>query len=219
MRAIADVVRQLVSESPFLEDGLARGIINLSALARELRPRVEAELVKEIGEGALVMALKRLTPKIREQVGVRRGLPSFLKDLTVRSDLSEITFVKSQTLPAKQRELLAEAQRGAHEFVTFTRGSFEVTAIFDSSLREAADRIFAGETVVSRLDDLAAITIRLAAETVETCGVYYEVLKRLAMWNINLVEVVSTYTELTVILDRDQVDRAFSILLAASTSK
>jgi hypothetical protein len=217
MRTVADVVRQVVLESPFLEDGLARGILNLSALARELRPRVEDELVKEVSEGSLVMALKRLAPGLRRRARPECGIGSYLRDLTVRSNLSEITFLKSQTLPGKQRELLTAAQRGAQEFVTFTRGSFEVTAIFDSSLGAAAEAIFEGETVVARLDRLAAITIRLAAETVETSGVYYQVLKHLAIRDINVVEVVSTYTELTIILQRDQVDRAFSILLGVAS--
>jgi hypothetical protein len=216
---VADVMRELVFESPFLEDGLAQGIVNLSALARQLRPRVEAELVKEVSEGALVMALRRLTPEIRERAAPGHGLGSHIRDLTVRSNLSEITFVKSNTMPEKQRQLLLEAQQGAYEFVTFTRGTWEVTAIFDSALGPAVERIFAGETVISRLDGVSAVAIRLATDTVDTSGVYYEVLKQLAMRDINVIEVVSTYTEFTIILERDQVDRAFSILLEAASRR
>jgi len=217
MKSVADVLEEIVCEQPFLEDSLARGVVNLSALARSLRPQVEAELMKEVSDGALVMALKRLSPTLGRRAGPPGGLKPFIRDITVRSNLSEITFLKSDTLPEKQRQLLLEAQQGSHEFVTFTRGNFEVTAIFESGLRTAADRIFEGENVVARLDRLAAITIRLPAANVETAGLYYEVLKQLAMRNITVVEVVSTYTELTLILERELVDRAFSILLAAAS--
>jgi hypothetical protein len=217
MRSVADALEDIVLEQPFLEQGLAQGIINLSALARSLRPQVEAELMKEISDGALVMALKRLSPALAGRAGPPGRLKAFLKDITVRSNLSEITFLKSDTLPEKQRQLLLEAQQGAHEFVTFTRGTIEVTAIIESGLRDAADRIFTGETVVARLDRLSAITMRLPTDNVETSGLYYEVLKQLAMRDITVVEVVSTYTELTLILGRDQVDRAFSILLGAAS--
>ena len=91
---------------------------------------------------------------------------------------------------------------GGNQFVTFTQGVLEVTAIFDAALLPAAERIFAEETVLARLERLAAITIRLAPETVHTPGVHYAVLKQLAMRDINVVEVVSTYTELTIILER-----------------
>jgi hypothetical protein len=217
MRSVADVLEEIVLEQPFLEEGLAEGIVNLSALARRLRPRVESELMKEVSDGALVMALKRLVPTLEERGGPLGGLQAFLKDMTVRSNLAEITFLTSDTLPEKQRRLLHAAQQGAHEFVTFTRGTFEVTAIIESGLMAAAEEIFAGETIVARLDNLAAISIRLAPETVNTPGVHYSVLKLLAMRAINMVEVVGTYTELTLILEREQVDRAFSILHAAAS--
>jgi len=217
MRSVADVLEEIVLEQPFLEEGLAEGIVNLSALARKLRPRVEAELMKEVSDGALVMALKRLSPTLSSRAGPPGGLQAFLKDLTVRSNLAELTFLKSDTLPEKQRQLILEAQQGAHEFVTFTRGTFEVTTIIESGLLAAAERIFTGETLIARLENLAAITIRLAPETVDTPGVHYAVLKLLAMHAINMVEVVGTYTELTLIVERDKVDRAFSILLTAAS--
>ena len=44
-------------------------------------------------------------------------------------------------------------------------------------------------------------------------GVHYTILKQLAWNDINLVEAVSTYSEFTIILERDVVDRAFSVLM------
>jgi hypothetical protein len=217
MRTVADVLEDIVLDSPFLEEGIAEGIINLSALARRLRPRVEAELMKPVSDGALVMALKRMSPELGRRAGPPGGLKAYLRDLTVRSDLCELTFLRSETLLDRQQQLLTEVRERRDQFVTFTQGVVEVTAIFDSSLLEAAESIFAGETVLSSLDGLAAITIRLAPETVHTPGVHYAVLKQLAMRGINMVEVVSTYTELTIILERDHVDRAFSVLLDAAS--
>ena len=46
----------------------------------------------------------------------------------------------------------------------------------------------------------------------ETPGVYYSILKQLAWEGINLVEVSSTYTELTLILHEKDINRAFSII-------
>ena len=44
-------------------------------------------------------------------------------------------------------------------------------------------------------------------------GVHYTLLKQLAWHDINLVEAVSTYSEFTIVLRRDVVDRAFSVLM------
>jgi hypothetical protein len=47
---------------------------------------------------------------------------------------------------------------------------------------------------------------------VGTPGVYYSIFKQLAWGNVNVVDVVSTYTEFTVLFEFQNVDRAFSIL-------
>ncbi len=66
--------------------------------------------------------------------------------------------------------------------------------------------------MVARLHNLSAIVIRLSRSTVGTPGVYYAILKRLAWQNLNVVDVVSTYTEFTIIVANEQVDQAFAAL-------
>jgi len=48
MIAIPEVVEKIVVDSPLLEEGLSAGIINLSTLARKIRPQVESKLVKTV---------------------------------------------------------------------------------------------------------------------------------------------------------------------------
>jgi len=217
MKTVADVLEQIIMESPFLEEGLAEGIINLSALARKVRPQIERELMKSLSDAAVVMALKRMRPAIVSRVSPGGGLRSLIRDLTVRSELSELTFLKSATLVEKQRELLGELARGSDRFVIFTQGVFEVTAIFEAGLLPVAEKVFSGERILARFDRVAAITIRLVPEAMHTPGVHYSVLKQLALRGINVLETVSTYTEFNVVLEREVVNRAFSILLELSS--
>jgi hypothetical protein len=213
MRTVTEAVHELIIEMPYLEEALAQELINLSALARNLQPRVEALLMKPVTEGALVMALRRMAPRLRRWRSDSAGPLRHLRDLTVRSDLVELTFLGSDRLLERQGELLREIRHRTHRFITFTQGVYEVTVILDAELMPIARQVFAGEQVLASLTGLSAITIRLAEESVMSPGVHYSILKQLAMRDINVVEVVSTYTELTVILDRDQVDRAFSVLM------
>ena len=69
------------------------------------------------------------------------------------------------------------------------------------------------------MKDLSAITLILPKEAVFVPGVYYSVLKALAWEGINFVEVVSSYTELTIILQNSNVDRAFSVLKNLSNTR
>lgn len=213
MLTVSEYLNIIVCESPFLEEGLSRGIINLSALARELRPGIEKSLMKPVSESAIIMALKRMTIKVTKKVEQTKSAAAQLGDLTVRSHLSEFTYQRSQTLLGKQKKLLEAVNDRNDPFVTFTQGVYEITTIVNSDLEETVNRIFKSEKQISSLHGLAAITIRLTPETVYTPGVHYTILKQLAWNGINIVEVVSTYTEFTIILNKEKVDVSFSVLM------
>ena len=66
--------------------------------------------------------------------------------------------------------------------------------------------------MLNKIDNLSSITIHLPKEVVYIPGVYYQVLKMLAWENINVIEVLSTYTELTVIVENKNINQAFSTL-------
>ncbi len=143
MRRIPDLVEQYVLEWPLLEDGLSLGIVNLSALARRLKPRVEKALMRRVSDGAVMMALKRLTPELARRSARPRTRTARVSDLTVRSNLLEFTFRNSDTIWEKQKRLLHRIGRGQETFVTFTRGVFEVMLIVSESLEGAVQEIFA----------------------------------------------------------------------------
>ena len=106
MITVSESIQNIVRESPLLEEGLSVGIINLSALARRIRPQVEAQLMKPVSDSAVMMALKRLSEHIQE---TSRQQAKFLKgmgDITVRSSLSEFTFQISDTILEKEKQLL-----------------------------------------------------------------------------------------------------------------
>jgi hypothetical protein len=212
MRRISDVVEAYVLESPLVEEHLSLGLLNLSAVARYLRPRVRKELLRPVSEAAIMMALKRLAPRVAARTrrpATRSPKPS---DLIVRSNLVELTFHASDTMREKHRRLLNRADRADDAFLTYTQGASEVMLMVSAGLEKSALEIFAGERLVSRVHNLSAIVIRLAPSTVRTPGVYYAILKRLAWLNLNVVDVVSTFTEFTIVLANEEVDQAFSAL-------
>src|SRR5687767_10762859 len=102
MISIADALNEIIQSYPFIEEGLNRGLINYSAFAREIKPQIEERLYKQVKEGAIVMALKRISENLNKNSKKQPKLN--LTDLTVRSNLSEITILNSPTLPEKSRE-------------------------------------------------------------------------------------------------------------------
>jgi aspartokinase len=212
MKRIAEVVEELVLAAPLLEDGLGAEIINLSALARRLKPAIESALMKEVSEASVMMALRRLSPALARRRRSERAHLKRIGELTVRSDLVALTFQNSDSVWECQKRLLHRLQRGNGLFLTYTQGAREVMVIASAGAEEHVRAAFRKEKLLARVARLSAIVIRLAPDTVETPGIYYTILKRLAWSNLNVVDVVSTRTEFTVVVDTGDIERAFAIL-------
>lgn len=211
MISISDALNEIIQTRPFIEEGLSRGIINYSAFAREVHPEIEKRLYKDIKEGAIVMALKRLSERLIKSK-IKQKVRLNLTNLTVRSNLTEFTFLNSESLADKQRELFNKTAEEKDVFCAVSQGVRETTFIASSEAALAIERIFSSQSLVAKIGNLSSITIHLPKEVVYIPGVYYQVLKMLAFENINMIEVLSTYTELTVIVDNKDVDKAFSTL-------
>ena len=137
MRTISEEIQALIAESPFLEEGLARGIINCSALAREMQPRIEHALMREVSESAVLMALKRSLPALEAR---RKGLRPVLRqmgDMTVRSNLVEMTYRRSPRTLEKEGQLLHRIRDLGDQFITITQGSMETTIITSGAMPTA----------------------------------------------------------------------------------
>lgn len=212
MITVPEIIGSLIRESPFLEEGLARGIINVSALARMILPEVQHAAMKDIKEGAVIMALNRLSRKIQNQSRKERSIFTAAPDMMIRSNLFEITLINSQNLAEKRRILLDQIGTGGAHFLTFTQGVFETTIIASSKLKDKVEKVFLGETVVSLIEKLSALTVQLPSGTANAPGAYNYLLRELAWERINIVEVVSTLNEFTIILRNEDIDKAFFIL-------
>lgn len=211
MISISDALYEIVPNYPLIEEGLINGFINCSAFARQIKPQIEKRLYKSVKEGAITMALKRMSFKLRKNEPVNN---IYLSDLTVRSNLSEFTFQNSPTILEKTRELFNTLESNPDQICTLAEGIRQTTYIVSDIFKKRVKKIFRKEVLISSIDNLSSITIHYPKEIVYIPGVYYRILKKLAWENINVIEVLSTYTELIIVVESKNVDRAFSVLRA-----
>jgi hypothetical protein len=211
MISVAQTVTEIVRNSPFLEDGLQRGIISYSALARDIKKEVEEKTFKKVTVGSIVMALKRLDSNLVRTKKLAKLSP-VLEHMTMRSNLIEITYLNSPTITNNYQKLFSLTVKRKDLFCSISQGLKEITLIISADVESEVKKIFKGEIFISRLDGLSAITMSLPKYIVTTPGAYYTILKKLSWENINVVEVLSTYTEFTIILATKDVERGFSIL-------
>jgi hypothetical protein len=213
MKTISAAVERYIKSKPFLQSALAQGIINLTSLARQVQPEIQRELGKEIRSGAVVMALKRLSDNLEFRATHR--IVKVLKEIgeiTVRSSLTDYTFLVSDTILQNQMRLLEEVHLRQDVFYTSSRGVNELNIVVSNSLNHLVEDYFEKERLTQKAENLSSITVKLPAENVSVPGIYYFIFQRLAWEGIVLYEVISTTNEFTILVDEDQVDRAFSVI-------
>ena len=96
--------------------------------------------------------------------------------------------------------------------LTITHGIYEITIIASSRLSKRIEKILENEQIIKSIYSLGALTVKIPISSFDTVGMFYNVTKILNWENINIVEIVSTLTEMTFILKEDDLSRAFDAL-------
>lgn len=211
MITVPEATKKIVERSRYLTEAMSKGLINYSSLARYIKPELEQMLLKPVSEASILMALRRLERELQpkwQPLKIFTAPP----DMIVRSNLFEMTVANSDTLSNSYQKLLQRHKEQKSSFFTMTEGMVETTFIASIDLRPFFEEVMKDQKVIAILDHLSAVSIRLPEESIQTSGVYYFFLKSLAWEGINITEVVSTYLELTIILEEKHVHQAFAVL-------
>lgn len=214
MIKISSLVQEQIEASPFLSEAVHDGLINVSALARRIQPQIEKRLGKPVKESTIIMSIKRLP--MGELEFLEKGLKEFfgkLSDIGVRSNLVDYTFQNSGNLFDGLSDLIHLIRSDyANSFYSVSQGVSETTVIVTNALQTEMERLFRKEILLAKKDKLSAITLMLPKENRQLYGVYYYILRELAWKGINLVELISTSNEFTVIVSNQDLNQAFSVL-------
>ena len=214
MKTIASAVEHYIKSKPFLQTALSEGIINLTSLARIIRKDIQAETTqREVRNGAIVMALKRLSVdmEFRSTHRIVKVLKN-IGDIIVRSNLTDYTFLTSETFMNAQAQLLNKIKNNRDIFYATTRGVNEANIIVSNSMESIVENIFKKERILHKFTDLGAISVKLPEENVSVSGIYYFIFQRLAWEGVNMNEVISTVNEFTIVIPENHIDIAFKVI-------
>jgi hypothetical protein len=168
---------------------------------------------KELNEGAVVMAIRRIGPGLQLQLQKRfRKFITQLGDIIVRSNLVDMTFQNSLKTVKCEFKFLQLIENMSPGFYSFSRGVDETTIIVSSHYEKSLAEAFEGEKMITHLQNLSSVTLKMPASNTDTLGLYYYFFKNLSEGGINVIEVVSTSNEATFVVSQNDVDKAFSIL-------
>ena len=212
MVTISHIAKKIVSEQPFVEEALGRGIISIANLAEQIMPNIEKELGKKVKQAAVVMALRRYSEEISEHRKSTRNF-DYTGEILMKTNIADFTFVKSPSLLAKLRTIhnLVNFERG--DTLNIILGNNEVSIIINEKHMYDLTKFLSGEKIINKENDLVSLSVVFTKDDfTHTPGIIFNAVRKLAWDNINIYEIVSTMTELTFILNKKDSMKAYEVL-------
>ena len=206
-------IDQLILKEPFLVENIQNGLINISALARKLEPKLSKKVGKKLNVNAIIMTIKRMEI---EEIKKSRPLKKQIKnigDLTVKSGLIDYSFQNTPEFEKMSSKFSLKQLTNTKGFHTLCKGIHETTVIISENLKSIFEKSLGDIPYISRQEDLASITIQLPKLNTEVSGLYHYLLGIITWRGISIVEVISTTHELTIILKEEHVSAALEALM------
>lgn len=210
MLKISNAVKTVLYSSDIALLALANGWLNLSAYGQSIKRQVESLTKKPVKTGSIVVALSRLKSGIPKNIIT---LPKIIiEELTVKADLVEVVYDKTD----KTLENLAKVYKSnifkTTDYLTVTQGIGEVAIMLHRRDLPKIRKIYIHRNPKHITEDLVSLTIRVSPEYIYTLNTFYALTKKFTLKQLNIVNIISTYTEMAFIVESKNLEAAFLTL-------
>jgi hypothetical protein len=210
MITVPQATEKIINRSRYLNEAMSKDLINASSLARYIHHEVEELTLKKVSRGSIIMAIKRLNKNLKPKSSTSPLLPD-APDMIVRSNLT-LFYIKNSSTLLKQLSSLEQASTGQQKKVLFSYGRVETIALGNKVITGDIKKLLQNEVISLHIENISSITIHLPEQAYLTSGIFNIFIKSLAWENINLLGILTTQTEVTLLFDAKDIHTAFGVL-------
>ena len=210
MITVSQAVEKIIRRSRYLYEAMSKDLINASSLARYIKPEVEKLVFKDVTISSIIMAVTRLQktlPSGYKQIRIFKEAP----DMIVRSNLTLI-YVNNSADILQKLSTIEKTSKTFQKKALFTYGRIETIILTNKINLQNIKTILKKEETSQIFPSVSSITIHLPKEAVLNTGIFYFFIKSLAWEGINILDVLSTETELTLIFETKDINKAFEVM-------
>ncbi|MEM1514965.1 MAG: hypothetical protein QXH24_02820 [Candidatus Bathyarchaeia archaeon] len=209
-QSLTRVVQGVIESDNFIQESLERGYVNISALARLLKPRVEEIIGEKVNINGIITAIRRARLKLRT---LRRDYVNVIANsvITIKTNLAKISIEKTRRNLERARILSTEFPEVIFQVL---EGIETLTLIVDQRIYNEIKMKFRKDEIISEKLNLAAIVIQSPREIIETPGCIAEFYNALARKGINVEETVSCSTETIIVVGMEDSIKAYNALIS-----
>lgn len=204
--SIATITQQFITERPAIRECLQKGVINYSSLAREICRTSKVDNFE-----AVVVAARRYASRLTRLAIKGSKAYALIKAarIRVRTRMCVMIVEKGKDFDrVHQLRKMVKENRGDFNLV---EGEDCLTVIVNDEFMPTMREIFKGR-IIKTASGLSQITMIFDRAIENTPGVVARVYTMLAERGINILEELSCWTDLLLVLDEKDTSRALSIL-------
>ena len=209
MLTVTDCVRQIVKKSPFIYEPLSKGWLNLSQYASSIKSEVE-----ELNHGTSVQLGSIITAlgRVRNEVSETFSVQLFINDISLKFPITEFNFAFHPKHASIISNLYSHFTDIENSFLNIISGNTETSIFINSQHAEEVLKIFSNQKPNLELPNLGAVSVKFNQDYLQTVGGVYYIFKSLVWHKVNIIEVVSTYTELTLVVRKVDMQIVFDVI-------
>ena len=208
MIKISDALEEIILGNSLLEHGLEHRLLNLTQLAKFLRPQVEFRTQKEVTSTALLMALSRLQAKY---LSPKRAVEKFkFKTLLVYSNLCTQTFAQTNETHEQLAELFKVLAK-RNGFFCQSENSREITVTIDNRFMSTLEEMVTAKPR-HKNNNVSCVEAQFSDRYFDRPGILHELIYTISLQNVNIIEVSSTYTGFSFFIEKKNMKLVFEVL-------
>lgn len=206
MISINNAINQIVNESPFLEDWLYHEYINLTSLANYIKPQIENLTKKEVTIWAIKMALSRY---IKEKTKTIKYKKFSVENFFIKKNIWVI-YLKNESKQIDSFEIKLKDD----DYLTTIQWSKNATIIYNENIKEKLEKILPEKNIEMRVENLSLVWVYLEENFLNEIWIIYTLSKKINFNNINLIEIISNYKEVHLIVKNEDLKKTIDAIVS-----
>ncbi len=209
MIKLSTVLEEICANNPILMQGLSHGLLNLTQVAKWIKPLIEVRAKKEVSLPSILMGLSRLQAHYKMIAPQEARIK--IKNIALFPDLVTLTYPFNTTINKSLVQLYLLKQKD-NFYIASSQTLTELTLIVDRSKEKLISERFKIKPIF-RKENLTAVSLNFDESYVQDVGFIYSIIQSLTLQYINIWELSSTYTHLILYLGQKDVQMAVDTLL------
>lgn len=208
-RSASELVREVIETDGVIRHGLARGIINIRALARF----IQVSTHKKSSFDAIVSAIRRYPMEKGPDSDLAVG--KMMTKLSMKNKMATVALRNQPEIPTDLAKFSREVDYARGDTLRIVSGPQVVTLIIDSKNLEKLTYMIPKKDVVMVTRNLAEIIVQHSEAIVRKPGNVAAVTTQLAINDVNMLDCTATYgppPQITIVVEEKDALRAYESL-------